>query len=95
MKKLITKFLLKFITVDNIASIVAKLIAKLLEYARGKSDRHWDKAKNIISTIGRLCNLFVQVYDDDTLTTDDEEAIADAISELTDHDSIDKILHKL
>lgn len=92
---LLERILLKFVTVDRVAAVVARLIVKLLEYARGKSDRHWGKAKAIVSTIGRLCSLFSQVYDDDTLTEDDEKAIADAISNLTDKDSIEKILGRM
>lgn len=95
MKNLFINLLFKFLTLDSIAKVSAKCVVWLLEYARNKSDEHWDKAKAVINQINRWTGLFVQVYEDDKLTPEEEKQIADAISNLTTQEKIDQILNKI
>lgn len=85
----------KFVTVDRVSSLIAGLIVKLLEYARNKSDEHWDTAKKIVEQNIKWSNLFLQVYEDDTLTEEEEKLIANEIAKMTDEETIKKILEGL
>ena len=84
--------LLKYLTPDNIATLVARCIASLLEFARGKSDEKWDKAKSIVEKINKWTSLFVEVYSDENLTVQEEEKIADAIKNSTTVEKIAEII---
>lgn len=95
MKTLIINLLFKFVDFDCIASIAAKCIVFLLEYARSKSDAHWDRAKGVVKQINNWSNLFMEVYDDDALTEAEEEKIAEAIRNCTSKEKIEEILEKI
>ena len=94
MKNLIIKLLFKTLTVENISALAAKCIVWLLEYARNKGDKYWDTAKGVIRKINNWCSLFLEVYEDDALTEEEEVKIAEAISRETDIQSIAEILNK-
>ena len=94
MKDIVIRLLFKTLTIDNVASIAAKCIVWLLEYARNKGDKYWDKAKDVIRKINNWCSLFLEVYEDDALTEEDEEKIAEAIKNQTDIQAIADILQK-
>lgn len=83
-----------WMTPDNISTIVATGIARLLEYARGKSDEKWDKAKSVVNQINCWTGLFMQVYEDDKLTDEEEKLIAEAISNSTAITKIIEIISK-
>ena len=76
---LVVRLLVRLATVDRIAAIAARLVAKLLEWCRGKGDPTWERAKHIVSEINRFTALFMEIYEDDTLTGAEEKLIADAI----------------
>lgn len=94
MKTLLIKLLFKTLTIDNISSLAARCIVWLLEYARNKGDKYWDTAKGVIRKINNWCSLFLEVYEDDELTEQEEEKIAEAIQKETSIQSIAEILNK-
>lgn len=94
MKNFIIKLLFKTLTIENISALVAKCIVWLLEYARNKGDKYWDTAKGVIRKINNWCSLFLEVYEDDELTEEEEEKIAEAIAKETELKSIADILNK-
>lgn len=94
MKLWIIGILLKTLTIENISAVAAKCIVWLLEYARKRGDKYWDAAKNVIRKINNWCSLFLEVYEDDTLTPEEEAKIAEAIKNQTDVKTIVKILQK-
>ena len=79
MATIITTMLMKFLDVDALAGLIAKAIASILKYASKKGGKAWDVAKATIVKINVWTSLFLQVYDDETLTADEEKAIAEAI----------------
>ena len=91
MQNLLIKLLLKIITPQKIGKLVAGAIAKLLNHAK-EHDEAWETAKVTIKQIRKWADLFLQVYEDDTLTKEEEKAIADEIANMTDSASISKIL---
>ena len=94
MKTLLIKLLFKTLTIDNISALAARCIVWLLEYARNKGDKYWDTAKGVIRKINNWCSLFLEVYEDDELTEQEEEKIAEAIQKETSIQSIAEILNK-
>ena len=94
MKNFIIKLLFKTLTIDNVSAIAAKCVVWLLEYARKKGGKHWDKAKEVIRKINLWCSLFLEVYEDDELTEEEEAKIAEAIANETAFKSIAEILNK-
>jgi len=94
MKTFLIKLLFKTLTIDNISSLAARCIVWLLEYARNKGDKYWDTAKGVIRKINNWCSLFLEVYEDDELTEQEEEKIAEAIQKETSIQSIAEILNK-
>lgn len=99
LKKFLNNILLgilaKFITIDNVAALVARLIARLLEYARKRGNPAWEKTKGIVSEVNRYTSLFMEVYSDDTLTDEEEKKIAQAIVQGSNATKISDILEKL
>lgn len=83
-----------WLTPENVSTIVATGISRLLEYARGKDEEKWNKAKSVVDQINVWTSLFVQVYEDDKLTDEEEQKIADAIANSTAVTKIIDILSK-
>lgn len=98
MRKLLNNMLLsilsRFITLENIAALVARLIARLLEYARKRGNPAWEKTKGIVSEVNRYTSLFMEVYEDDTLTDEEEKQIAQAIVQGSNATKISDILER-
>lgn len=92
MKSLTISLLMKFVSVDMIAKVFALCIAKLLNYAKGKGGDTWKKVKAIAKNAEKWLALFNEVYEDDTLTEEEETKIADAIAEMTTVKKISTIL---
>lgn len=99
MKKWIINLLLKFVNIEMIIDVVVGLIVKLLDYAKGKgedSDKKWDVAKNVVDIIGKACQYFIAIYDDDKMSEDEEAKIkADLIALMDKHNLSDKITDKI
>lgn len=76
-------FLLKFVTADTVAKVIATCVAKLMEIARKKGGNAWDKSKKVAQNAEIWIHLFNEVYADDGLTEEEEEKIAQAIKDLT------------
>ena len=79
MKLWMISFLVKFLDLDSICTMLARLIALVLHYASKRGGKAWDLAKNVITKVNLWTSLFVQVYDDENLTEEEEKVIADAI----------------
>lgn len=94
MKLAIMSFLMKFLDLDSICATLARLIALLLSYASKRGGKTWDVAKNVITKVNLWTSLFVQVYDDENLTSEEEKIIADAIKKQTSIDKAIDILQK-
>lgn len=85
----ILKFALKFLSYDALVETIAKSLAYILEYARAKaSEDAWEKAKSAVKQINNWTTLLNEVYEDDTLTPDEEKKIADAIANMTATETI-------
>lgn len=85
----IAKTALKFLSYDALVEMIAKALAYILEYARTKaSPEAWEKAKEANKKVRAWTALFEEVYEDDTLTPDEEKKIADAIANCTSTESI-------
>ena len=94
MKNFFIKLLFQTLTIENISYLAAKCVVWLLEYARNKGDKYWDRAKEVIRNINVWCSLFLEVYEDEELTEEEEKKIADAIQRETKIESIAEILNK-
>ena len=95
MKNMILKWLISKIDLDSMSKIFATLIANLISYARSHaSEEGWTTTKNIISKLNVWTSLFVQAYEDDTLTPEEEELIAQAIRNTTTAESIYSLIQK-
>ena len=79
MATIITTALVKFLDVDALCALVAKAVSCILAYASKKGGKAWDIAKAAIVKINVWTSLFLQVYEDEALTADEEKAIAEAI----------------
>ena len=85
----IAKTALKFLSYDALVSLIAQAIAYILEYARTHaSDGGWEKAKTAVKQIKNWTTLLDEVYEDDTLTEDEEKKIETEIANLTATESI-------
>jgi len=93
MKKILIYIVKKCLSPEKIASLIAGIIANLLRKA--SQTKNWDAIKDVIQKVEKCCKLFNEVYEDDELTEEDEAKIAQAIADLTDADSIKKILDKV
>ena len=84
MLKWIVKLGLKFVSYQALVDAIASGIAYILEYARkNSSNGGWEKAKESIKEIRHWLDLFDEVYEDDTLTEEEEKKIQDAIANCT------------
>ena len=93
MTKWIAKMSLKFLSYDALVEIIAKGLAYILEYARTKaSPEAWEKAKEANKKVRAWTTLFDEVYEDDTLTPDEEKQISEAISNCTTTESIYELI---
>ena len=98
MNKIITiaaSMLINFMTVDNICAIIAKGISALLTYASKKGGKAWDITKDIIVKINGWTSLFLQVFDDDKMTAEEEKTVADAIKNKTEINKVVDLLKKI
>jgi len=90
----IFSLLLKLLSVDTICSLIARAIARLLTTASKKGGKMWDKVKAVIVQINKWTSLFLQVYDDDNLTEEEEKIIANAIKNETPVGNISELIKK-
>ena len=81
---IVSSLIVSLFSVDNICTFIAKAIARILSWASKKGGKSWDIAKAAILKINVWTSLFLQVYEDDELTADDEKLIAEAIKKETD-----------
>ena len=83
MKSIIMAIALKFLTVDGLCQLAAKIISNLLFWASKKGGKSWDIAKSVVTKINLWTSLFIQVYDDDQMSEYEEQKIAKAIADQT------------
>ena len=89
----LAKTALKFLSYDALVELIAKSLAYILEYARTKaSPEAWEKAKEANRKVRAWTTLFDEVYEDDTLTPDEEKKISDAIANCTATESIYELI---
>lgn len=91
MKTIILYIVKKWLTPKKVAELVAGIIANLLRKA-SKSGK-WDLIREIVKKVEVACSLFNEVYEDESLSKEDEEKIATAIDNLS-ADTISSILKK-
>lgn len=93
MTKWLIKIGLKFLSYDALVGVIASAMAYILEYARSKATPvAWNNAKGAVKQIRNWATLFDEVYEDDTLTDEEEKRIQDAIAECTAVTSIYSII---
>ncbi len=85
----IAKTAIKFLSYEALVELIAKALAYILEYARKNASQEvWEKAKEANKKVRAWTTLFEEVYEDDTLTHEEEQKIADAIANCTSTESI-------
>lgn len=94
MKSIIMAIALKFLTVDGLCQLAAKIISNLLFWASKKGGKSWDIAKSVVTKINLWTSLFIQVYDDDQMSEYEEQKIAKAIADQTPISKLVDILKK-
>lgn len=94
MKSILMTLALKLLTVDGLCQLSARIISNLLFWASRKGGKAWDVAKNVISKINLWTSLFLQVYDDEEMSPEEEKLVAEAIKDQTKIDKIVDILRK-
>ena len=94
MKSIVTSLIVKLLDVDTIRTLVAKAIARILQYASKRGGNAWDVAKKVVTKVNLWTSLFLQVYDDEELTPEEEQKIADAIRKETSVEKLVDILKK-
>ena len=93
MKTILLFIIKRFLTPAKIAKLLAGIIANLLRKA--SKTGNWDVIKDVVSKTENACHLFNAVYEDDELTREEEEQIAEAIAGLTSDETIKRILNKV
>ena len=83
MKTAIIGALLKFVSVEQVAKVIAFCIAKLLKYASSRGGSAWDRAKAVMVSTESWIHLFNETYEDDEMTPEEEAKVAEAIKNLT------------
>ena len=84
MMKWLLKLGLKFVSFDTLVKTIASGLAYVMEYARKNSSKDgWERAKVAIKQIKNWTALIDEVYEDDTLTEEEEKKIQDAIANCT------------
>ena len=82
--KWLLKLGLKFVSFDTLVKTIASGLAYIMEYARKNSSLDgWEKAKVAIKQIKNWTALIDEVYEDDTLTPEEEKKIQEAIANCT------------
>ena len=97
MKTVITAMigvLIKAISVENVAKILAFCISKLLKYASKKGGNAWDKTKVVMVNAENWIHLFNETYEDDEMTPEEELKVAEAIKNLTSVKKIAELIEK-
>ena len=94
MTSIIMTIALKFLTVDGLCQLAAKIISNILSWASKKGGTRWDIAKTVITKINLWTSLFLQVYDDDSITESEEKLVAEAIKNQTSIAKLVDILKK-
>ena len=92
MKSIMMSLFIKFLDLDSICMLIAKCVATILSYASKKGGKAWDIAKAVITKINLWTSLFVQVYDDENMTEEEEKLVAEAIKKQTDISKVVDIL---
>ena len=91
--KWLLKLGLKFVSYQTLVDVIAAAIAYILEYARtSATPSAWENAKEAVKQIRNWTTLLDEVYEDDTLTPDEEKKIQDAIANCTLTTSIYNLL---
>lgn len=84
MMKWLLKLGLKFVSYQTLVNTIASAIAYILEYARKEATpTAWENAKEAVRQIKNWASLLDEVYEDDTLTPDEEKKIQNAIADCT------------
>jgi hypothetical protein len=93
MMKWLLKLGLKFVSYETLVNVIAAALAYIIDYARNNSSKDgWEKAKAAVKQVKNWTTLFDEVYEDDTLTPDEEKKIQDAIANCTATTSIYNLL---
>ena len=80
----ILKTALKLVSYETMVEIIAAALAYILEYARKNAYAGgWEKAKSTVKQIKNWTTLLDEVYEDDTLTEEEEKKIQEAIANCT------------
>ena len=79
MAQIIAKMLMKFLDMDALCALIAKAIACILSYTSKKGGKAWDTAKDAVAKINVWTSLFMQVYEDDAMSAEEEQIVAEAI----------------
>lgn len=93
MMKWLLKLGLKFVSYQTLVNTIASAIAYILEYARKEATpAAWENAKDAVKQIKTWATLLDEVYEDDTLTPDEEKKIQNAIANCTTTTTIYNLL---
>jgi hypothetical protein len=90
----VISIILAFCDVETISKILARCISILLKLASKRGGKTWDTAKKVVSETEAWANLFNRVYEDDTMSQEEEILVADAIAKRTPVDKVVALLEK-
>ena len=65
-----------------------------MKWASKKGGDKWDVAKSVIKKVKMWCDLFDKVYDDDTMSEEEEQMVAEAIKKEVPVEKLVSLLEK-
>lgn len=78
---MLNKLIMKFLSPERIVKIVLQLIVKFIKNGQKDSNK-WDIGMKIVQIIKNACTLFEEVYNDDSMSTETEDKIANSILDM-------------
>lgn len=82
--KWLLKLGLKFVSYQTLVNTIASALAYILEYARkNATPTAWGNVKDAVKQVRNWTTLLDEVYEDDTLTEEEEKKIQNAIANCT------------
>ena len=75
---------LKLVSYQTLVEVIAQALAYIMDYARKNASKDgWENAKKAVHEVRNWTTLFDEVYEDDTLTPEEEKKIQNAIANCT------------
>ncbi len=79
LKEIAVYLIAKLVTPENVAKLYGMLAAKLMAYARRSG--HWETVKSTNRRVYDIAGVIDRVYEDDTLTAEEEAELGRVLAE--------------